>query len=347
MEFHFSRLFPAWLKSQRLSLAVSAYQVGKLLLIGSTEDGRVSIFDRSFPRCMGISLTQNGFFVSTLAHLWEFSDFGADHAVTGGYDTAYVPLKTHLVGDVDIHDVCTTSDNSPLFVVTRYNCIAGLSDTRNFEVKWTPPFIDKIAAEDRCHLNGLAIDEEGARLVTGLKMSNVSDGWRRKRSGNGFLMDVQSNKILLSDLHMPHSPRLHDGKAYFLESGRGTLCSMDLETQKVQNICAFPGFPRGLAFHGRYAIVGVSRERSGSGGFGDLPLQAKLQDDGIEQACGIFVINLLTGDIEHSIEFSQGVDELFDVCPLPGVRQPMAYGTNLDDLRLIVKPTIGSQYSTK
>ena len=66
LEITSSRQFPAWLAEQKLSLALTTYQIGKLFLIGLKESGELSIFERSFNRCMGLCATANGLYLSSL-----------------------------------------------------------------------------------------------------------------------------------------------------------------------------------------------------------------------------------------------------------------------------------------
>ena len=49
-----SRGFGAWLASHSISLAVTSYQTGRLYLVGSDPNGRVSFFERIFERAMGV-----------------------------------------------------------------------------------------------------------------------------------------------------------------------------------------------------------------------------------------------------------------------------------------------------
>ena len=49
-----SRQFVSWLREMRASLAFTTYQTGKLFLLGLQNDGRLSIFERTFERCMGL-----------------------------------------------------------------------------------------------------------------------------------------------------------------------------------------------------------------------------------------------------------------------------------------------------
>src|SRR5687767_4468955 len=55
-----SRHFPEWLASTGASLAFTTYEAGKLFLLGTRPDGRLSIFERSFPRCMGLAVSGDG-----------------------------------------------------------------------------------------------------------------------------------------------------------------------------------------------------------------------------------------------------------------------------------------------
>ena len=54
-----SRGFGAWLASHSISLAVTSYQTGRLYLVGSDPNGRVSFFERIFERAMGVVGSQN------------------------------------------------------------------------------------------------------------------------------------------------------------------------------------------------------------------------------------------------------------------------------------------------
>src|SRR5690606_33939381 len=49
-----SRGLAGWLAGNRLSLAISSYQTGRVYLVGSDRQGRVSFFERIFERAMGI-----------------------------------------------------------------------------------------------------------------------------------------------------------------------------------------------------------------------------------------------------------------------------------------------------
>jgi uncharacterized protein (TIGR03032 family) len=169
-----SRLFAAWLREARTSLVFTTYQAGKVLAIGIKPDGKLWLFERTFPRAMGLVSDATGFWLSSVHLLVRFENFLAPGETHDGQDALYVPLRTHTTGDVDVHDMMIGSDDRPIFVATLFNCLATIDDRNSFAPIWKPRFIDRIAAEDRCHLNGLA-DENGApRFVTCVAETNVA-----------------------------------------------------------------------------------------------------------------------------------------------------------------------------
>ena len=100
-----SRLFTSWLSTIKASIAFTTYQAGKLFLIGLQPDGRLSVFERTFDRPMGLGCGDRRFWMSSLYQLWRFENFLDDGEVHDGHDALFVPVTGHTTGDVDIHDV--------------------------------------------------------------------------------------------------------------------------------------------------------------------------------------------------------------------------------------------------
>src|SRR5262249_20160877 len=69
-----SRQFTSWLGEQRLSLAFTTYQAGMLFLVGTQAGGKLSMFRRTLPRCMGMTVNGNSLFVSSLYQVWRFEN---------------------------------------------------------------------------------------------------------------------------------------------------------------------------------------------------------------------------------------------------------------------------------
>ena len=356
LEISCSRQFTAWLAEQNLSLAFTTYQAGKVFFIGLQPDGQLSVFERTFNRCMGLWAEGSTLIMSSLYQLWRFENALEVGQTHNGYDCLYVPQVGYVTGDLDVHDVALAaphqSEKSPLgyrnqrgsekqvvFVNTLFSCLATVSEQHSFVPLWQPPFISRIAAEDRCHLNGLGMRDGQPRYVTAVSQSDVADGWRDKRRDGGCLIDISSNEVIVTGLSMPHSPRWYRGQLWLLNSGTGELGYADRERGLFQPLAFCPGYLRGLTFNGDFAVVGISKPRHNKT-FSGLPLDEQLQAKDAEPRCGLLVIDLRSGDIVHWLRLEGVVEELYDVALLPGVRRPMAIGFKTDEIRRVVK--IGS-----
>lgn len=334
-----SREFPGWLAEQRLSLGFTTYQAGKLILLGLHPDGRLAVFERTFNRCMGLCGDGQTLWLSALFQLWRFENVLASGEIYNGCDRLYVPKVGYTTGDLDIHDVAVEASGRVVFVNTKFGCLATLDERASFKPLWRPSFLSKLAPEDRCHLNGLALDEGKAQYVTAVSVSDVADGWRDKRRDGGVVIDVQGNEIVAHGLSMPHSPRVYRGKLWLLNAGTGHFGNIDLASGRFEPLTFCPGFLRGLAFAGDYAIVGLSGPRHDQHTFGGLALDEELVRRGAEPRSGLLVIDLRSGDIAHWVRIEGLISELYDVVTLPGAVRPMALGFKTDEIQRLL--TVG------
>jgi uncharacterized protein (TIGR03032 family) len=335
LEITTSRQMLSWLAEQHLAIALTTYQIGKVCFIGLKPDNGLSVFERSFNRCMGLCSTPNGLYMSSLYQVWRFENVFEPGQQQDGYDRLYVPQVGYTTGDLDIHDMAVDSEGRLVFVNTLFGCLATLSETHSFKPLWHPPFTSKLAAEDRCHLNGLAMKDGQPAYVTAVSQSDVADGWREHRPDGGIVIDVKRNEIVCSGLSMPHSPRWYNSRLWLLNSGTGDFGYVDLETGRFEPICFCPGYMRGLSFHGHFALLGLSKPRHNKT-FGGLALDANLKSRNAEARCGVQVIDLRTGDAVHWLRMKGVVDELYDVVALPDVRRPMALGFKTDEIRRVL-----------
>ena len=74
LEITASRQFTSWLYEQKVSLVFTTYQAGEIFFIGLQPDGKLSVFERTLDRCMGLCLDDNSLYVSTLYQLWRFEN---------------------------------------------------------------------------------------------------------------------------------------------------------------------------------------------------------------------------------------------------------------------------------
>lgn len=339
LEITSSRHFSAWLSEQHLSLVFSTYQAGKLFFIGLQPDGKLSVFERTLERCMGLCATQDTLWVSTLYQLWKFENALKPGQIHQAYDRLYIPQMSYVTGDLDIHDiVIPAGSDAPVFVNTLFSCLGSPSATHSFVARWQPSFISKLAAEDRCHLNGLTLRDGQLAHATAISQSDVADGWRDHRVSGGCVIDIASNEIIATELSMPHSPRWYKGRLWLLNSGQGEFGYLDLERGQFEPVTFCPGYLRGLAFAGDFAIVGLSEPRHNKS-FQGLPLDKRLTEKGALPRCGLGVIDLRSGDLIHTLRIEGVIEELYDVVVLPGVQRPMSIGFRSDEIRRVVTMT--------
>jgi uncharacterized protein (TIGR03032 family) len=166
------------------------------------------------------------------------------------------------------------------------------------------------------------------RFVTALGTSDEAAGWREKKSSGGVLIDVESGDIAVSGLSMPHSPRWYAGRMWLLESGKGTLATVDLARGRIDVVAQLPGFTRGLAFAGPYAFVGLSQVRESV--FEGIPLSQRLAP--ADRMCGVWVIDVRSGQKVAFLKFEGSVQEIFDVQVLHGIRYPVLLDPESDKL---------------
>ena len=218
----------------------------------------------------------------------------------------------NTTGKLNVHDIAFTG--GPLvFANTKFNCLARPSETHHFARRWHPEFIREIAPGDRCHLNGVGVRNGRPRVVTAFCETNQQRGWREQdRFHGGILIDMRSQELLARGLCMPHSPRWHRGRWWLCNSGQGMLCRLDPASGQVEDICALPGFTRGLWFVGDHALVGLSRFRK-EHVLDPTPVAGRLR----QAKSGIAVVDARRGRLVGILEFVRGGREVYDVSFLP------------------------------
>jgi uncharacterized protein (TIGR03032 family) len=325
---------PMILDACKASLVVSTYQAGKVFTVG-TQGGRIVIAFHHFEQAMGIARTPTGLAVGTKRQIWMLPAAPpglADRVQpAGSRDVAFLARQAHFTGPVMGHDLAW-SGGALWLVNTLFNSLCTIEPDASFVPRWRPPFISELAAGDRCHLNGLAADDTGPRFVTCLGQTDTVNGWRDGKRDGGCLVDVTTAEVVVAGLSMPHSPRLHAGELWLLNSGHGRLERYDAARRSTVPVAELPGYTRGLDLHGGLAFVGLSRIRE-TAVFGGLPLDARRDT----LRCGIGVVEVATGLILAWLFFGSGVEEIFDVRVLPGYRNPAISGPypDVDDTETI------------
>lgn len=323
---HHTSTFVELLQQFGASVLVTTYQAGKLMVLRADGDVLNTHFC-GFARPMGLAAQSDRLVIGTNLEIWEYRNTPAavpDASPAGGCDACYLPRRSHVTGDIQVHEMAWAGDEL-VFVNTRFSCLAVRDHDYSFRPIWKPPFISELAPDDRCHLNGLGVCDGEVRLVTALGECDAPALWREHKRAGGVLIDVPSGEVIARGLSMPHSPRLHNGKIWLLESGAGTLGTVDPASGKYEPLVELPGFTRGLDFLGRYALVGLSQVRE-SAQFSGIPLVERLA----ERSSGVWVIDLDSAQVVAWVKFDDAVQEIFAVQVLPGSRFPEVTNTSWD-----------------
>jgi len=323
----YTRTLPSLLSQLGVSLLVSTYQAGKVVAVGVAQD-ELTLSYHNFERAMGLAVKPDCLAVGARAQVWFLKsapDLARRVEPAGRHDACFLTRSSHFTGEIQAHELAWSGDELWL-VNTAFGCLCTLDDRHSFVPAWRPPFITALAAEDRCHLNGLAMapDEQGTskpRYVTALAETDTPQGWRPNKATSGCLIEVASGQTVARGFAMPHSPRVHRGRVLMLHSGAGQLVQVDPARGHVEAVAELPGYTRGLALYDRFAFVGLSKIRE-TATFGGMPIA----DRRPELKCGVGVVDLTTGRLIAHLEFVRGVEEIFDVQVVPGARCPALSG---------------------
>ncbi|WP_296644850.1 TIGR03032 family protein [Roseinatronobacter sp.] len=323
------------------SIAMTSYQSGCLYGLGRNSGDGLHLHQSAMPKPMGLAYDGDG--ALTLAggaQIIRFANvLSANQRMNDMFDACFVPRQMHFTGRLDAHDVGIDRDGRPIFVNTRFNCLARPCDRHSFQEVWRPPFISNLVDEDRCHLNGMAMRDGAPAYVTAVSRSDTIDGWRDRRDGGGVVIDVSRNAVICEGLSMPHSPRWYNGQLWVLNSGTGELGVVEHPTtgtgmgRFVPKVFC-PGFLRGLSFHGGHAFVGLSKPRYKR--FEGLPLDQRLRDADSEPWCGLQIIDLATMTCVDWFRIDGAVSELYDVAVLPGIKTPMTLGPHAQEAATLI-----------
>lgn len=346
---------PELLESFGITVAITTYQAGRVMLVRARH-GKLNTLLRAFPRPMGMAVSANAKRIALACgrEVYTFRnapEIGSQIDPEGKHDACYLPRNVQITGDFRAHEMVylkpldqessETSDQADpnarsLYVInTRFSCLSRIVPDYSFEPVWRPKWITKLAAEDRCHLNGLAVRDDQPAYYTAHGNADTHQGWRENKADGGVIIDHETSELVSTGLSMPHSPRLYqlpgesESKLYVLNSGMAQLETVDTQTGQRESIARLQGFTRGLAFHDHYALIGLSRVRE-KREFGGLPIEEFAPD----KKCGLYVVDLKTGQTVAHLEFEAGCHEIFDVQILP-YQNPAFLGLAKDNVNNI------------
>jgi len=333
----YSEGLPELLHSLRCTVAISTYQAGKVIFISSKDKQRLIQLPRTFKKPMGIAVHGEQMAIATRNEVVVLSNTPSLAASfpkqPNTYDALYLPRSVYFTGELDIHDLAFTASGL-IGVATRFSCIAKINEDYSFTPLWKPNFISSLEPNDHCHLNGMALEQGEIKYVTALGQTDSPGGWRHNKAKGGIVMHAHQQEILLQGLPMPHSPRIYDGKLFVLLSASGELIHVDTIGGKYEVVQKLKGFARGMEKIGDFIFIGLSKLRTTSKAFGDLPIASE------SISCGVAVIQLSTGKLVGYIKYENSVEEIYDVRVLPNTSRPGILNHYQEDhLMAITLPT--------
>lgn len=321
---------PELMNTLGCTIVLSTYQAGKVICLSAMNNDNLIQLPRTFDNAMGLATDSERIAVACKTNVQVLKN-SPSHAPTypakaETYDSLFLPRATYYTGQLALHDM-HWGPQGLVAVNTMFSCLSTITPEYGFEPMWKPPFISELIPEDRCHLNGMAINKGVPEYVTALGDTNVREGWRENKMNGGVLMHVPSGEILVRGLAMPHSPRIFDNKLYVLNSAQGDLLWIDPENGKTEVVCKLGGFARGMARCGDYLFIGVSKLRHQNKVFGDLPI-AKTS------FAGVVIVYLPYGSTVGAIKYETSVEEIYDVKILFGLRRPNILSPDKEEHKL-------------
>ncbi len=330
----YSPEIPKLLNELGCTVTISTYQAGKVVFVSPNGPEKLIQLPRTFKKAMGIAYEEGRMAVACLDEVILFSNSHQLAQYYPGkpniYDAIFVPRATYHTGFLDIHDLEFGKDGI-YGVNTYFSCLIKIDEQYNFTPIWTPPFINQLASEDRCHLNGMAMKNGLPKYATAFNQGDSHRSWKADITKTGILMDVESSEIVANKLPMPHSPRIYKNKIYLLLSATGEFVEIDPITSNYTVISKIDGFIRGLDFIGDYAFIGLSKIRKKEGvAFSKLTIADKAT------YAGVVVVDIKTGKQVGLIRYYESVEEIYDIKILPGLRRPNILNTITEDYKKAV-----------
>jgi len=327
---NFTPNIPELLNQMNCTIAISTYQAGKVIFISAKNNEELIQLPRTFNKAMGIALQGDKMAVATKDEVIVLvNSAGLANSYPkqpGVYDGLFMPRAAFYTGQIDIHDL-HWGEEGLWAVNTSFSCLVLINEEYSFIPRWRPAFISGLASEDRCHLNGMAMQNGKTVYVTSFGDGDKPQSWRDNITKTGIVIDISTGETILRDLPMPHSPRLYNGKLYLLLSATGEVVCAEPESGKYEVVSNLSGFVRGMAKYGDYLFVGLSRLRKNSSTFRHLSIADKALNAGIK------ILHLPTGGYVGEIIYRSTVDEIYDVQIIPDMKRPGILNTYRDDYR--------------
>ncbi|MDD3506735.1 MAG: DUF4915 domain-containing protein, partial [Sulfurimonas sp.] len=154
----------------------------------------------------------------------------------------------------DIHDLLVFNDL--LYVVsTGTNEVVALDASYKIQKRY------KFDGEgDAWHLNCLVLINDRV-CVSAFCNFKEHYNYKGKTLNSGFLVDIESEMILIDKLSQPHSPKFDGEHLYICDSEKKSLKKFDVKNNLINEI-TFGSYTRGICIDGNHLYVGLSKSRN-------------------------------------------------------------------------------------
>lgn len=328
------------------TLALSTYQAGKVVFLSAKNNESLVQLPRTFDKPMGIAVDHEQgklalacksevvVFKNSKELAWHYPKF------PNTYDSLYLPRVSYKTSYLDLHDLSFSKEG--LYAVnTLFSCISTIDEDYNFTPYWKPKFISALVSEDRCHLNGMALENGKPKYVSCFNQGNEMQSWRSNLTSEGVILDVDSNEVIAHELSMPHTPKLINGDLYVLQSAKGELTKIDRQTGKKETIVKLNSFVRGMDICGEYLFIGLSKLRTNSKTF------SKIAGNFSKNEAGIAIVHLPTGSFTGQITYQSSVEEIYDIKVLQNTKRPNILNPQSEESNMAVSTPSSTFWALK
>jgi uncharacterized protein (TIGR03032 family) len=333
----FTRLFASFFQSEKCSLALACNLPAGLSIVGRQKEGKV-LFQQvgQGDMCAVAAGSDGNLWSAEKNFLWKWENITA----TGGYKAndgiLYAPRLRIFTSDLGTRDMAVDGKGELLMACGAYSAVGRASNDASFEVVWKPPFITKMVREDRCGLSGIGLFDKERHCVTMWGRSDKADGWRENFNGGGCVTLMHDSSIYGEGLCLPRAPRWRGTDLHLLNAGTAEFGKIDPASKRFVPVCQCPGYPTGLSFSGRWAVISISAEPpEGTAGL-DLPAKEIFAARKAPAFSGILLVDMMTGDIAHHAYSESDKFFVHGVAVVAGAPLAMALGPESEKLDPLV-----------
>jgi uncharacterized protein (TIGR03032 family) len=297
---HFTRLFASFLRAENCSIVMACNLPTGLAIIGQQTPGKAFFREVGQADMTAIAVAPDGsLWCAEKNYLWKWENM----TKTGGYKAnngrLYAPRLRIFTSDLGTRDMAVDGNGALLMASGAYSIIGRATPEASFELVWRPPFITKIAREDRCGLSGIGLFDQGRHCVTLWGNTDQPAAWRPNFNGGGCVMLLHDSSVFCEGLCLPSAPRWRDSELYLLNVGTAEFGKVDPVTRQFVPLCQCPGYPTGLAFVRNWAVISVSSQPPAGTADLDLPAREGFAARKVTPFSGILLVDMLSGDIAH------------------------------------------------